>query len=611
MKVIKPRKCFLIGLPIVILFHIQLSSAQTIEALRIEDFPLPIISNPIISKSSFTNLNPDTGESDGRNINGASLIRVPTWIPSTEKVHPLANYYLYFADHGGRFIRMAWANEVRGPWQLFNYGAATGRAWGETENNSGSETPLNGVLDLGVEKDALGNPTWRIQPHPNYYALGHIASPDVHVDHANQRIIMFYHAPKGGSGNSGQQTFVAVSKYGLNFNKAQTEQEIEWGQGTRAVIPGHFYFRAFQVAGMAMNPTTNELVAVKQWFAFSNRGVLYKAPTFDANGAAAELSNSDEIGGLFTPTENHPIGTNWWESIANSNNPLAGIEAPLTLRDYSSNTYGTQRVVDDRNNGARHFAIFHDEQVDRDKIFVLYTGRADASESIVLVTFDLEGLSESERIDPTLWKRKYTTEKIILTPEKEWEGGNLNGLYVSRPGAATNVKALRDPAIFKDIDGQLYLLYSGKGEEAIGVAVANIIPSFDLDIKVHLQGALMAEDETYGFPMRSDLSQLESFPAEGYDLEVTTMIHQEEPITNAMLNFSEDRRPVDWVIVELRVTPTTISYAKEAILLANGAVVDVDNSPVSFDNINTGDYYVAVKHRNHLAIMTKNKVSIH
>src|SRR6185503_14642331 len=35
----------------------------------------------------------------GANINGPSLIRVPSWIPN-----PLGKYYLYFAHHKGRYI---------------------------------------------------------------------------------------------------------------------------------------------------------------------------------------------------------------------------------------------------------------------------------------------------------------------------------------------------------------------------------------------------------------------------------------------------------------------------------------------------------------------------
>ena len=45
----------------------------------------------------------------GANINGPSLIRVPHWIES-----PLGRYYLYFAHHGGHYIRMAYGDSLMG-----------------------------------------------------------------------------------------------------------------------------------------------------------------------------------------------------------------------------------------------------------------------------------------------------------------------------------------------------------------------------------------------------------------------------------------------------------------------------------------------------------------
>jgi hypothetical protein len=41
----------------------------------------------------------------GGNIAGPSLIRVPDWIE-----RPLGRYYLYFADHKGDYIRLAYAD---------------------------------------------------------------------------------------------------------------------------------------------------------------------------------------------------------------------------------------------------------------------------------------------------------------------------------------------------------------------------------------------------------------------------------------------------------------------------------------------------------------------
>ena len=58
-------------------------------------------------------ITPDLHPSIGVNIQGPSLIRVPEWVQE-----PLGTYYLYFADHKGSYIRLAYADDLRGPWQV-------------------------------------------------------------------------------------------------------------------------------------------------------------------------------------------------------------------------------------------------------------------------------------------------------------------------------------------------------------------------------------------------------------------------------------------------------------------------------------------------------------
>jgi len=137
--------------------------------------------NPLIT--------PKSGKRIGRNINGPSVIRVPDWI---EK--PLGAYYMYFANHHGDHIRLAYANDLRGPWTVYE----------------------PGVMDL---KQATG-------------FRGHVASPDVHVDAKEKRLRMYFHGPARG----GQKTGVAFSTDGLRFEP-------------RPAILGPFYFRVFRWKG--------------------------------------------------------------------------------------------------------------------------------------------------------------------------------------------------------------------------------------------------------------------------------------------------------------------------------------------------------------------------
>ena len=136
--------------------------------------------NPIIR--------PERSSSIGTNINGPSLIRVPEWL---EK--PLGTYYLYFAHHGGKHIRLAYADALEGPWRIHEPGV------------------------LRLDETA---------------ARGHVASPDVHVDRERREIRMYFHGPAGG----GQRTFLATSKDGLRFTAGRE-------------VLGDFYFRVFRWGG--------------------------------------------------------------------------------------------------------------------------------------------------------------------------------------------------------------------------------------------------------------------------------------------------------------------------------------------------------------------------
>jgi len=140
--------------------------------------------NPIIRPEML-------GGDDGANINGPSLIRVPEWIE-----RPLGRYYLYFAHHGGRYIRLAYADDLRGPWRIYEPG------------------------------------TLRLEQTP---CSRHVASPDVHIDETAGEIRMYYHGVLVDEHHRpvDQCTFLATSPDGLHFT-------------SRSENLGKSYFRVFR-----------------------------------------------------------------------------------------------------------------------------------------------------------------------------------------------------------------------------------------------------------------------------------------------------------------------------------------------------------------------------
>ncbi len=170
-----------------------LSSAQNQGAKR-------LLNAPIIS--------PESDASLGQNIQGPSLIRVPAWV-----TNPLGKYYLYFADHKGAYIRLAYADTLTGPWRIHQPGTLQlSQTDFPQQPVSLSQPMLQRILDkyrqMGIDVDNF--------PYDPMVELTtpHIASPDVHVDENNQRIVMYFHGLK----SAGKQVSrVAVSNDGLNF----------------------------------------------------------------------------------------------------------------------------------------------------------------------------------------------------------------------------------------------------------------------------------------------------------------------------------------------------------------------------------------------------------
>jgi hypothetical protein len=80
-----------------------------------------------------------------------------------------------------------------------------------------------------------------------------------------------------------------------------------------------------------------------------------------------------------------------------------------------------------------------------------------------------------------------------------------------------------------------------------------------------------------------------------------------ETTTQAVFDVIGETAIVDWVFIELRDknTPSMVLYTRAALIQRNGRVVDIDGiSPVVFQNVPQNSYYVAIKHRNHLGVMT-------
>lgn len=133
------------------------------------------------------------------------------------------------------------------------------------------------------------------------------------------------------------------------------------------------------------------------------------------------------------------------------------------------------------------------------------------------------------------------------------------------------------------------------------------IVSKTLTLKVWLRGPSL------GATMRTTLATSELIPlAEPYEgLSFVRKGYSGETVAN--LDVFKDNNIVDWILVELRDrdNPEIVRYNRAALLNNIGNIVDVDGvSPLSFPFLRDLDYFISIRHRNHLGIMTKEAVDV-
>jgi hypothetical protein len=127
--------------------------------------------------------------------------------------------------------------------------------------------------------------------------------------------------------------------------------------------------------------------------------------------------------------------------------------------------------------------------------------------------------------------------------------------------------------------------------------------------KAYLQGALLGVDLPNTL-MRDDLRAKNLIPTTSPYLGGLTTANT---TTSLVLATTGANAIVDWVFVELRsgTDSTLIVDSRSALIQRDGDIVDVDGTgSVIFSLANTGQYYLVVKHRNHLGVMSaKNAMS--
>ncbi len=143
----------------------------------------------------------------------------------------------------------------------------------------------------------------------------------------------------------------------------------------------------------------------------------------------------------------------------------------------------------------------------------------------------------------------------------------------------------------------------------VSVLVQPLPPSIRLLPQVYLQGALFGVS---GSLMRDDLRAAGYLPPSN----PYAAFNPQTPVGNmapSVTAITGNNAIVDWVFVELHSAslPATVVDSRAALLQRDGDIVEVDGvSSLTFAQTLVGSYYVAVRHRNHLGVMSQSALPL-
>lgn len=169
-------------------------------------------------------------------------------------------------------------------------------------------------------------------------------------------------------------------------------------------------------------------------------------------------------------------------------------------------------------------------------------------------------------------------------------------------------KLTKDEKADKNADGNPVDAYDADADGIPSYLDPSEVPTVVLHVRGFLQGAYSTSDQL----MRDDLRKLNLIPSAQPYTDVNTSLGYTgtEVLAPSVLAVTGPDAPVDWVVVEIRdkTTPKTVVARAAALLQRDGDVADplTNEAKLRIPNVTEGQYYLSLRHRNHLGVTTKD-----
>ena len=354
----------------------------------------------------------ETSESIGDIVNYPSVIEVPSWINN-----PLGNYYLYFAHKNGKYIRLAYADEITGPWEIYG----------------------PGTLRLDQTK-----------------FVGHIGSPNVHVDDEDKLIRLYYH------GETRIRDLISYPSTAYEYRKDYYDYKPRSIPHRVLIESGRFLVNTFESRRARKhirkqdknkNTPSNETSVIST--------LVENAPykRFVRNSsilppAVQETRQAVSSDGLSFTALDPILGPSWFAMFSYADRYFAlGRDGHLYESQSPSEPFRRHQQLFSQH---RHFGVYRNG----DQLEVYYSRPDEMLECIYRTAVSLTStVSEWEK----------GTEQRVICPEQEYEGTDIDAEESKNNNPWERRQELRDPYIFVG-DGTKYLFYVVAGESGIAVA---------------------------------------------------------------------------------------------------------------------------------------------
>ena len=380
----------------------------------------------------------NTNNSSSDNTAFPSVIRLPDWLAPVDRADPSANYYLYYGNHTGNYIKMKWAASIDGAWTDYDIDAGT----------------INGVLDFG------GN-------DPTRDDYDHISAPDVVVDDVNQQFVMYFHGDRDASSPAPlvHERFVSTSGTGLNFNDPISGNG-EPGHGpievtvltnagrTRDVWIGDDYMKVFQKNG--------------RFYGVGKRGIINAAPA-TGNIWAQPTGNgpSDPFGEAWerenTPEDDWATYTSGpTDSQDSYRSPAASFLASQEFADHPNNPEGRRIFSNGNDERLNHVDVNLLSDDELEVFFYVRERNSSSPDDFNAVYRFVYDISDDDFQNWTVARDAsgQVIFDVVITPEA------ITAAVIEAKGPDFDAELFADPVslgdteIFIDSDGAKYLFFS-------------------------------------------------------------------------------------------------------------------------------------------------------